>query len=447
MLTPYLLAHALSGGGLPSPDLSDAVLERIEQVVSAEFEEQSLDGLSLIAARQGDVVLRRGWGYADTGGREPADERSSFRAGSLHAQWIAVLVLQLVDEGRLELDQAIGTVLPELGEEKGAVTVGQLLAHTSGVPAWHELWLESETARTPTREEAERRLAEVPLESEPGHCFALSDTNVLLLGWIAERVTEESLDSLIEERLLGPLDLADTLYCDDGPPLDDRSVPYALTVGERRVETAALERQVAQQLCSTAEDVLAWHTGLADGSLLRSATLERMLEPTLLETGELVDAGLGVTLSELGGTDRVTYGGGLAGGHAWVAWYPDEELTVVVLARGTSARLQDVERGVTRALLDLPEPRRTDLRTTSDQRRTYVGQYHTGCDLVLVAEDGDHLVLQAAGWEDVVLLFQGGHRFVGADSEVVLDFVVEDGRATAFTLTGGGSDFTARRSS
>jgi DNA-binding MurR/RpiR family transcriptional regulator/CubicO group peptidase (beta-lactamase class C family) len=169
-----------------------------------------------LVLKDGEVVAHEAVGhalrYADASGTElPLDEQvpmtpdALFDIASLTKVFTATVVLSLVDEGALTLDSPIHTWLPSfrVGVRR-SVSVRHLLSHTSGLPAWLELW-------TGWPDEASRRAAVLgaPLERGAGAGFTYSDLGYLTAGWLAEAVSGTSLATLVRERVCGPLGMAD----------------------------------------------------------------------------------------------------------------------------------------------------------------------------------------------------------------------------------------------
>src|SRR4051812_45833247 len=163
---------------------------------------------------------------AGEGGRVPGDAR--FRIGSQTKQMVATVVLQLVEEGRLGVDDKLGDVLPEvvtkdLVERAGEVTVRQMLRHTSGIPDWYA------AKPNPDGSEGDDPAFDVfdftthyrpidlvkwsrdrPRTGEPGQEFTYSNTNYTLLGMIIEKVTGHDLAAELRSHLFGPLKMTKT---------------------------------------------------------------------------------------------------------------------------------------------------------------------------------------------------------------------------------------------
>ena len=139
-------------------------------------------------------------------------------APDLHTVWdmasltkvvgMTTAMMQLVESGRVSLDAPVQRYLPEWrGPGKERVTVRNLLTHSSGLPAWRELWKETGTAP-----EARRLVLDTPLDTAPGARMVYSDLGAILAGLIIERVSGESLDRYLTRHVFTPLGMGDTRY-------------------------------------------------------------------------------------------------------------------------------------------------------------------------------------------------------------------------------------------
>ncbi|WP_433267497.1 serine hydrolase domain-containing protein [Actinosynnema sp. CS-041913] len=158
-----------------------------------------------------------GWAvrYADAAGTElPADQRvpmrqdTIFDLASVSKLFTSIVVMREQERGALDLDAPVARYLPEFGVNgKAAITVRQLLTHTSGLEPWLPLW--SHYPDIPSRIKA---VLDVAPKSPPGTAYAYSDLNLITLGVLARRLTGKPLDVLVREGITDPLRLADTGY-------------------------------------------------------------------------------------------------------------------------------------------------------------------------------------------------------------------------------------------
>jgi D-alanyl-D-alanine carboxypeptidase len=238
------------------------------------------DGSSRREAASGVAVLQ---------GRLPLGARDRFRVGSITKMFVAVVVLQLVDEHRLRLGDTVERWLPGLVPDGGRITVRELLGHTSGLADYaDDAAFLRRTVAQPRRRWTPRELVRVALAegsvAQPGERFAYASTNYVLLGLVVERATGTSLERQLGRRILTPLGLHDTSFA-PGPLIPGRSVHgYAPTEYDGIVNGLATARDR-----STVSTSWAWAAGAIvstapDLSRFLGAVLQgRLLPPRLLE--------------------------------------------------------------------------------------------------------------------------------------------------------------------
>jgi D-alanyl-D-alanine carboxypeptidase len=253
-----------------------------------------------------------------------------FRAGSIAKPFVAVVVLQLAERGRLSLDAPLPAVLPAsvAGRFPDAadITVRMLLGHRSGIPEWDTALMDIVIAHHPakvwTSEEKLDLAAAQPPVFAPGTSYAYSNTDYNLLGLIIEEVTGRSWREEVARRVIGRLGLRRTYL----PPSGQRSIkePYAHGYGEldgRRIDLTGVDPSMADAaggsaLVSTVQDLARFVDGLLAGRLFRHRdTLRQMLAfAPAPDQGGQVGYGLGIEQRVLpGDIELIGHLGGTAG--------------------------------------------------------------------------------------------------------------------------------------
>ncbi|MEU7025641.1 serine hydrolase domain-containing protein [Streptomyces sp. NPDC046275] len=270
-----------------------------------------------------------------------------FRVGSATKTFVATVVLQLVDEGRLRLEDLVADHLPELGLDR-RITVRMLLQHTSGlfnftgefaadgsvepgvVAGWGKEWVDLRHA-TFRPEELVRGALAKPARFEPGTAWSYSNTNYVLARLLIEQVTGRSLPEETHRRILGPLGLTGTLLPETG---EDIPEPHAHgyfgydDAGEWKVvDTTRFNPSwisAAGDMISTSRDLHTFFAALNGGRLIPSGLLAEMRVPD-----PTMGYGLGVFVEELeGGGTVLHHNGGFWGWGALMYSTPDGTKTL-----------------------------------------------------------------------------------------------------------------------
>lgn len=191
--------------------MSAARLETIDRVIRRGIIAGGYPGAAVVVGRKGAAVWEKGFGRLGWTAEAPVVDASSsiYDLASLTkvvATTTAIMVLY--DRGRVDLDAPVYRYLPDFfGNGRELVTVRQLLTHRSGLPAGRDIW---RLARTP--HEARRMILESELVCRPGACAEYSDLGPDLLGYVAEAVTGQRLDVLLERTVFAPLGMRDTHF-------------------------------------------------------------------------------------------------------------------------------------------------------------------------------------------------------------------------------------------
>lgn len=282
---------------------------------------------------QGDWVGTAG--AARLGSADPVPVDGRFRIGSITKTFVAVVVLQLVAEGRVGLDDPVERYLPRFGLDN-RITVRMILDHTSGLPSYggqpgpngesSPSMLGTDALHTYPPDDMVRFATEQPLWFPPGTNWNYSNTNYILAGLLIEEITETPYAQQVYDRLVGPLGLSGTLLPGTSP-----EIPGPHTTGYRMAKLLGVPLPIdvtslnpswagaAGEIISTTADLDRFITELAGGRLVPPALLAQMT--AFRPTGERfgVHRGYGLGLVELSTTsDCVGIGnsGDLPGFHA-----------------------------------------------------------------------------------------------------------------------------------
>ncbi len=253
------------------------------------------DGVALVA-RGKEVHLLRAFGPAGPAAdAAPLTTQTVFPVCSLTKQFTAVLVLQMIDAGKLRLDSTLQEVLPDFrSDEAGrAVTVRQLLTHSSGLPSLEAALPEEDGVEGFYRltdldfdhpQTVLERYLRGPLRFAPGSRFDYNNADYWALGVMIERLSGQAYENVLEERLLKPLGMTHTKLCTPTNPLPGDSAQGRVRDPRSGVIQAGPSLRMenfwaAGAMYSTAEDLLRWDVALDEGSLLSPAMQQAMFTP------------------------------------------------------------------------------------------------------------------------------------------------------------------------
>jgi CubicO group peptidase (beta-lactamase class C family) len=289
-------------------------------------------------------------GLADVADGQPVDPDTGFALASISKTFTAAVVLQLVDEGRIGVDQRVAPLLPRYGLDP-RITVRMLLDHTSDLNDFffnpkidHALQSNPNATWTPKR--TWRYVP--PGRIRPGKVWSYSNTNYLVLGELVKAVTGRSLAKEVRTRLLDPLGLDTAWYQAVEAPEAELSRGYRLlptSTGVVRALPVAPASDVmpfrsvvtaaggAGSIAATAEDTARWMQAFAGGRVLPPAMQSAMLSDVVYTRGlhARIPYGLGIQVVTIAGRQALGHSGRYLGYRNVVRYLPTEGVTIAVL--------------------------------------------------------------------------------------------------------------------
>ncbi|HEV2079878.1 MAG TPA: serine hydrolase domain-containing protein [Allosphingosinicella sp.] len=292
-------------------------------------------GAAVIIMDDGKIVYAAGQGLADIEARKPITPQTVFRLGSITKQFSAAVLLQLVDEGKVSLDDKLSKYLPTFPKPGADATIRQLLNHTvgvqsyTGIPGW---MVEENTNRPYTTEQMIALFKDLPAPSKPGEKFAYNNSGYVLVGAVIEKVTGKPWHQAVEERLTRPLKLGTIRYGVGESGFPNMAKGY--TDGEQGPKLASKIHMsvphAAGALVGSVEDLAKWGYALHRGKVVSAGSYSSMIAPTKLPDGTTLPYGFGLSEGEVRGRKAVGHGGGIFGFSTDSIYIPEEDVYVAV---------------------------------------------------------------------------------------------------------------------
>jgi CubicO group peptidase (beta-lactamase class C family) len=362
MRTSRLLASALAlglfGGAAQAQAPSrGALLARIDSLVTAQMVKNHNVGVSIGIQKGEDLLMARGYGSADLELGVPADAETVYRIGSLTKQFTATGILQLVEQGKIGLQDDITKFLPDYPTQGHKVTIHELLTHTSGVKSYTSLgpafW--NEKSRLDLTDDQMLALFEnEPFDFNPGEKWLYDNSGYFLLGVIITKVTGLPYRQYLEEKILAPLGLHATRYCDEQRILPHRAQGYEVVEGQV-VNDGLISMNTpgaAGAMCSTVIDLLAWQQASNRAALITPADRDKM-RTGYAQASPNMKYGYALGIGQADGHQQIAHSGGINGFSSWLAYYPDDDLTVVVLTNNGGGQAPRFGQMIARAVFGL----------------------------------------------------------------------------------------------
>lgn len=352
-----LLVAAISTFAQPKATKIDALVK--QYVANGQF-----NG-AILVAEKGQVILKKGYGMANMEWNMPNATDTKFRLGSITKQFTAMLIMQLVEQGKLKLTGKVSDYLPDYPKTTGdKITIHHLLTHTSGIPNYTNVPRFFETlARNPYSPQAfTKEFSDLPLDFEPGLKFNYSNSGYFLLGVIIEKVTGKSYATVLTENILKPAQMVNTGYDLFSPILPKRAAGYEKQ-GGKYVNAPYLDMSIpyaAGSMYSTVEDLYRWDQVLYTDKLISASSRATMFTPFRGSYDEGFGYAYGWSVGKTKVGERkdslllIEHGGGINGFNTIISRLPNDKQLVVLLNNTGRAPLSEMRQNILRILYDQP---------------------------------------------------------------------------------------------
>ena len=290
---------------------------------------------SIIVSVKDEIIIHKGFGYADYENEIPNSKESVHRIGSLTKQMTAMGILKLFNSSdSLSINHTIDKYIPNLPPSWRQVTVFQLLNHTSGIPN-HFGDLDAVPVED-TYKEIEKVIKKEQssvLNNNPGEAYNYSNFGYIILGRIIEIVSGENYFDYLTKVIFEPMEMNNTYYDDPRVIIKGRSEGYTISNGDRMND--ALKDPAgysAGGILSTTEDLLKWYKSFCSNIILNKSQRQLMFTPNK------GDYGLGWQIVEKNGRKMYNHNGGTHGYNSRIVFYPEEDVFIAILGNNEDVR-------------------------------------------------------------------------------------------------------------
>ncbi len=361
-------------------------------------------GAAVLVIKDGETLLRKGYGLADLEQGIAIEPDMVFRIGSVTKQFTAAAILLLEEAGKLSVQDDVRKHLPEYPTHGRVITLEHLLTHTSGIRSYTDMKVFGERVRQDMSvEDVIALFKDEPLAFEPGEKYAYNNSGYFLLGTVIEKASGKTYDTYLRENIFEPLGMSQTYYGSASRIIPKRAQGYDGVNGEfQNAEYLSMTiPYAAGSLLSTVDDLAKWARALEAPGFLSRESLETWWKPFRLAKGESVHYGYGWGISDYYGHRVVSHGGGINGFTCHLLWMPEDRVFVAVLTNRNDEKSNPtlVARKLAAAALGKPIEEKT-IALPQGALSERAGLYRTpGGARYLVKLEGDHLVLRRYGDE------------------------------------------------
>ncbi len=409
---PAAFAQDAARAPLAAQDLAS----RIDASIAPYFQSDA-PGATVIVVKEGQTVLRKAYGMADTGKGVKMTPEMTMRLGSITKQFTATGILMLAEAGKLALDDDITRHLPDYPTQGKRITIEHLLTHTSGIVSYtSKPDYMTRMAQDVTVAQMIDSFKNDPLEFEPGSRYRYNNSGYFLLGAIIEKLSGQPYARFVEQRIFVPLGMLHTAY--EG--FERGKGPVA--AGHSRAEKgygptrplSMSQPYAAGSLVSTVDDLARWDAAIGSGKLLSPASWRKAFTSYRLADGKDTNYGYGWEVGKVQGVPMAGHGGGINGFSTYALRLPEQKLYVAVLANSDSGPANPgvVARKAAGVAIGKPYREFTELALPPAALDGVTGTYDVEKGVQRVfRREGDKLVMQRSGRPPVTLKAASANEF------------------------------------
>jgi CubicO group peptidase (beta-lactamase class C family) len=418
----------VTDGQEPSaPDLATRVDSIANRALS-----NHIAGISIAVARDGRVILARGYGFANLEHSAPVTSDTPFHICSISKNIETAVLLQLVEQGKLSLDDDIRKYVPDAPTHGQKVTVAQLLNHTSGIFSFTSLPDAAENERRGlTHEQVLALIRKKAPNFKTGTRWRYNNSGFYIAGMIIERVTGLDYAAYSRQHVFEPLGMTTARLCDARMIVPHLASGYDIDY-TNLVNAPFMDWKLpfaAGAICATAEDLIKWQNALDSGQVLKPDSLALMRRPTKLPDGSSIDYGFGTRLGSLAGHRVLGHTGSGGGFRTVLENFPDDHLTIVVLINTEGGPALSIAAAIARAALRIPPSPLLDLPLSAQEVSDLPGTYDSDEGPVRVfVRDGKLRFSPGSSPESMTLLRQTENIYA-LDENNEVRFLVNRGHA------------------
>ena len=339
-----LLASLLTA--LAYPTVAQVSESQIDSIFTS-LKSTNAPGAAVLVVRNGRTVFRRGYGVTDLRTLRKIDERTNFRLASFTKQFTAACIMLLVRDGKLHYDDHLTDLFPEFPAYGKAITVRNLLNHTSGLPDYEDILME-QYPNTPKEKIPQILDAGVLklLEQQTsgkfpaGAKWEYSNSGYAVLAMIVQKVSGKPFGQFLEERIFTPLKMTNTLAYEKGKnEVTNRAYGHTQKGnGWQETDQSATSAVLGDGgIYSSLDDLAKWDRAIRDYTLFTAAEMQPALTPVQPREASVVSYGFGWFLDPHHGRKRMFHDGETVGFRTTIQRFPDDGLTIIVLANRADA--------------------------------------------------------------------------------------------------------------
>lgn len=322
---------------LNTPTISSSLEFSIDSLITPFIDSAKAAGVAIAVYKKNEKILLKSYGYADLEFKTKLPTDASFEIGSVTKQFTTAAILQLVDSGKIDLDEDF-TQYIRFNTQGRKIPVRRLMDHTSGIKGYTEMPVFESLAPFKYPKDTLLRFVEKEkFDFEPGDALIYNNSAFFILGLILEKVTGSTYKDYVQKNLFDKAGMKNSYYCSESKVIFNRANGYDM--GEHGLQRAGyLDHQwpySAGSLCSTVEDLVRWNEAIHHGKILSEKMYTEFLSTATFNNGVKGKYAKGISVTTDHGQRMLQHGGGIYGFLSENRYYPKEDISIIVLINST----------------------------------------------------------------------------------------------------------------
>lgn len=316
---------------------SQEISSRVDSLFK-KYEGRDVAGASVLVVENGNVIYKNGYGMADIEAREAITPSTCFRLASVTKQFTAMSVMILAERKKLSYDNTLVDFFPDFPSTGKAITVRNLLTHTSGLIAYEDIMPESTTVPLLDRDVLALLKKKDSTYFAPGTEYRYSNSGYAFLALIVEKASGMSFAQFLKENIFAPLQMTSSVAYEDGiSTVSNRAYGYSLRDSTDEKSYIRTDQSMTSSVLgdggiyTSTEDLFKWDQALYTTTLVGSKTLEQAFTPNILPDGKNSEYGFGWRISTYRDTRCLHHSGSTVGFRTEIQRYPEKRFSVFIL--------------------------------------------------------------------------------------------------------------------
>jgi CubicO group peptidase (beta-lactamase class C family) len=418
--------------------------QKLNEYMEAANQNAGFNGCALVA-KDGKILLEKGYGYRDAASKTLHDSNSIFQIGSVTKQFTAILILQLQQQGKLSVNDKLSKYFPQY-QYADKITIKNLLNHTSGIYNYtnDEDFMSNHITEYFSEATLWKMIKDKPLDFEPGSKFNYSNSGYLLLGYIAEKVSGRPYEALARDLLFNKAGMANSGY--DFTHLKSPNKSTGYFTKDLNAKAPIVDSSVsfsAGAVYSTIEDLYKWNTALNTYKIVPKNVLETAYEPFKEKYG------YGFFIDSTSGKRRIMHGGGIHGFTSQLTYIPADKVTIVILCNN-SGDVSKLNNDLLAIIYGQPYKKAEllkEIQADTSVLKQYTGEYElTPAFKITIAYKDGKLTGQATGQPSFELFAKDQKTFFLKAVDAQIEFVKNaEGKTESMILHQGGQNIPGKK--